>query len=95
MLVVFINYKKSIEMVDKYLSQHRDFLEEGYKQNFFIVSGPQIPRTGGIIISQLKDRSKLEEILSKDPFQIYDIADYEIIEFTPVKYHQNFLTFVE
>ena len=68
MFIILLNYKKPIEVIDKYLPAHRDFLEEGYKQNFFIVSGPKNPRTGGVIISQLNDRVQLEEILSKDPF---------------------------
>jgi uncharacterized protein YciI len=89
-----LTYKKPIEIIDKYLNEHRAFLEEGYNKNYFIVSGPQNPRTGGVIISQLKDRVQLENILKDDPFAIHDAADYEIIEFSPVKFHKNFSTFV-
>lgn len=56
MLLVMGTYKKSIEIADKYLAAHRQFLDEGYKKNYFIVSGVKNPRTGGIIISQLKDQ---------------------------------------
>lgn len=95
MLLIMITYKKPIEVIDKYLTAHREFLEGGYKNNYFIVSGPKNPRTGGVIISQLKDRALLEQIMKKDPFMINDLAQYEIIEFTPVKYHRNFSEFVE
>lgn len=90
MFIVQINYKKSLDMVDQYLVAHRLFLEEGYKNNCFVVSGPKNPRNGGIIVSQLKDRAKLDDILKQDPFYINDIADYEVIEFLPVKYHPDF-----
>ena len=82
-------------MVDKYIEEHREFLDNCYRKNYFIASGPKNPRTGGVIISQLSDRGSLEEILVSDPFSIYDIADYEIVEFLPTKYHAAFSTFLE
>lgn len=94
MFIVTLTYTKPLEEVEKYLLEHRTFLDDGYKKNFFVASGPKNPRTGGIIISQLKDRTKLEEILKHDPFQIHQIADYEIVEFEPVKYHTNFSSFI-
>ena len=81
--------------MDRYLAAHRAFLDEGYKNDFFVVSGPRNPRTGGVIISQLKSRTQLEQIFKQDPFVIQEIADYEFIEFEPVKYHTNFLCFIK
>jgi uncharacterized protein YciI len=90
-----LNYKQPLEIVDEHLANHRSFLQEGYDKNYFIVSGPRIPRTGGILISQLDDRAKVEDILKDDPFYIHDVADYDIIEFTPVKYHKDFAPFLK
>ena len=73
---LLITYKKSLEHIDAILSEHRTFLDIGYKNNYFLASGPQNPRTGGIIISQLKDRQQLEDFLKQDPFIIQDVADY-------------------
>jgi uncharacterized protein YciI len=95
MFIVMINYKKPLEVVEQYLVAHRNFLEEGYKKNYFIASGPRNPRTGGVVLSQLKSREQLMEILGQDPFSLNDIAEYEYIEFNPVKYHQNFMSFIE
>lgn len=94
MFLIMLNYKKPIEMIDKYLLEHREFLDQGYKKNFFIASGPKNPRTGGVILSQLKDQHELEKIIHQDPFYLHDLADYEIIEFHPVKYHPEFSNFV-
>lgn len=94
MFVIQLHYKVAIEKVDQYLIEHRNFLEAGYQKNYFIASGPKNPRTGGIIISQLKDRAQLEKILSEDPFSIHGVADYEIMEFTPVKFHVDFSKFI-
>lgn len=95
MFIIEIIYKKSLEHIDNYLAEHRTFLDNGYRENYFVASGPKNPRTGGIIISQLKNRQQLEDILKQDPFRIHDVADYKIIEFSPTKYHSNFSTFID
>ena len=94
MYLILLTYRKPLEVINKHLKAHRNFLDEGYKNNFFVVSGPKIPRIGGIILSQLKSRTQLKQILRQDPFAIYKVADYEIIEFEPTKYHPDFLPFV-
>lgn len=94
MFIIMLQYKAPLEVVDQYLTAHRNYLEEGYKKNYFVASGPRNPRTGGIILSQLKDREQLIKVLNQDPFTLNGIADFEIIEFTPVKYHQDFATFI-
>lgn len=94
MFVIMIHYKKPLDVVEHYLAEHRAFLEEGYQADFFIASGPKNPRTGGVILSQLQDREQLMRIIKNDPFILHDIADYDVTEFTPVKYHQNFKCFV-
>lgn len=94
MFVIKLTYKKPIHEVDRYLAEHRAFLARGYERDFFIASGPTNPRTGGIILSQLTNREQLISILQNDPFIVHDIADYELIEFEPVKYHPNFISFI-
>jgi uncharacterized protein YciI len=94
MFVVILTYKKPLTDIDQHLAEHRAYLDNGYKKNFFVTSGPKNPRDGGIIISHLKDRGQLEDILKQDPFSLHDLADYEIIEFDPIKYHTNFLPFI-
>jgi len=94
MFLITVSYKKPIEIVDKYLTEHRSFLDEGYAKDYLVVSGPKNPRDGGVIISCLKDRKILEDYLKRDPFYIHEIADYQITEFMPIKYHQKFECFL-
>ncbi len=95
MFIILLNYKVPIALIDEHIVAHRNFLQEGYERNYFIVSGPKNPRDGGVIISQLTNRGTLEDVLKNDPFKIFDLADYEIIEFTPVKHHRQFTYFIE
>ncbi|MBA2651535.1 MAG: GTP cyclohydrolase [Tatlockia sp.] len=86
MFIVEMTYKTPISEVDKYLQAHREFLDYHYKQGLLLASGPMKPRTGGIIIAMTKDKDYLESILKQDPYYLAEIADYKIIEFTPVKH---------
>jgi uncharacterized protein YciI len=94
MFVILVTYTKPLTEIDQHLADHRAFLGKGYEKNYFVASGPQNPRTGGVIISQLKSREQLETILKEDPFLVHQIADYKIIEFEAVKYHPDFSSFV-
>lgn len=94
MFLILLKYKQPIEVVDEYLVAHREHLDQGYQKDYLVASGPRSPRTGGVLISQLKDKQVLEDFLKQDPYSIYDIAHYEIIEFTPVKYHPDFAPFI-
>jgi uncharacterized protein YciI len=86
MFIVQLTYKTSINEVDKYLQAHREFLDYHYKQGLLLASGPMKPRTGGIVIALTTDKVYLESVLKQDPYYLAEIADYKLIEFTPVKH---------
>jgi len=91
MFIIQLTYKTPLSEVDKYLQAHREYLDYFYKQGLLLMSGPMVPRTGGIIIALTKDKALLESILQKDPYHLAEITDYQLIEFTPVK-HRDELT---
>lgn len=83
MFIVLITYKCPMEEVDKHLEAHRAYLKEQYDKGNFIASGRRVPRVGGVILSKIAAKDELNYILAKDPFYIAQVADYEIIEFSP------------
>ena len=83
MFIVSLNYRKSLEEVDSHLTSHVAYLKKQYEAGNFLASGRKVPRTGGIILSGIDNREDLEEIIRQDPFHKHQIAEYEIIEFTP------------
>lgn len=83
MFIAILTYKKPLEEVDRFLQAHRDFLAEHYAAGDLITSGPQTPRVGGVIMLKADNRAAVDAILSQDPFHIHNIADYQIVEFTP------------
>ncbi|EFG3900125.1 GTP cyclohydrolase [Escherichia coli] len=91
MQIINITYKVPLNEVDEHLLPHREFLDKQYDAGNFLASGPKTPRDGGVILSTGKvSLDELHEILKSDPFYIHDIADYQVVDFTPVK-HQSIL----
>ena len=68
MFIVNLTYVKELSQVDNFISEHNAFLDKFYAENKFICSGRKIPRSGGIILANAKDRSELDEIIGQDPF---------------------------
>ncbi len=94
MFVVIITFTKPLEIVDQYVQEHRAYLDECYAKNYLVVSGPQQPRTGGILISSLSERNVLNQLIENDPYYKNTIAEYQVIEFQPVKSHKEFQPFL-
>ena len=90
MFIVNLTYVKELSQVDNFISEHNVFLDKFYAENKFICSGRKIPRSGGIILANVKDRPELDEIIGLDPFFKNGIAKYEITEFSPTKFVPGF-----
>ncbi|MFA7418191.1 MAG: YciI family protein [Melioribacteraceae bacterium] len=88
--IVEIIYKAPIEKIEELTPIHREFLQTGYKAGMLLVSGPKVPRTGGIVIAKAKSMEELAEFFKNDPYAVNYAADYSFIEFNP-KSHQKIL----
>lgn len=86
MYIAILTYKKPLSEVDKYLAAHREYLARHYAAGDFIASGPQTPRIGGVIMMKAESRTDVDIIISQDPFYINNIADYQLVEFTPTMF---------
>ena len=95
MYLVHVNYIKPIEEVEKHLVAHRSFLDKYYATGNLICSGPRNPRIGGIILCNANSREDVWKIIHEDPFCINNIAEYEVIEFNPIKYAKGFEPFIK
>lgn len=86
MFIAILTYKKPLEEVDRFLQAHREYLAENYATGRFIVSGPQTPRVGGVIMMKAVNREDVDVLIAQDPFHINGIADYQVVEFTPTMF---------
>ncbi|TGK31541.1 GTP cyclohydrolase [Leptospira gomenensis] len=88
--IVILRYLVPLEIVDRHVLEHREYLSQGYEQKILLASGPQEPRTGGIFIARAKDRNTMEEFYRRDPFHKNGVAEYQILEWNPIKFQKEF-----
>ncbi|WP_106419686.1 YciI family protein [Salinicola tamaricis] len=79
MFIVSLTYKVPLERIEPHVEGHMAWLQDAYAQGLLTASGRKVPRTGGVLLSHA-ERPALEACLKADPFQIHDLADYEIVE---------------
>lgn len=85
MFIISLTYKVELTEVDLFLAEHIEYLDQQYAQGNFILSGPKEPRNGGVIIANVANREKLEEIIQADPFYREQLADFAITQMTLTK----------
>jgi uncharacterized protein YciI len=90
LFLAMLKYLRPLSEVDAHLVAHRAFLDQYYQSKQFLCSGPMNPREGGVILAKAESKDELEKILRDDPFQKNGIAEYKILEFTPVKMSPEF-----
>jgi uncharacterized protein YciI len=81
MFIVRISYIVPLEVVDRFLADHVEWLHKFEKSGMFLVYGRLVPRTGGVIVARAGSRDELEEAIASDPFRIHGVGTYEITEF--------------
>lgn len=89
--IIIITYTAPIEEINKVVGNHREFLQKGYDSNHLLMSGPQNPKSGGIVLARGTSKDELVDFFSQDPYKINQLAEYRFIEFNPVK-HQPFMS---
>lgn len=79
MILVFLNYKVPVEMLDQHLDAHRAWLKAGAEQGILAAAGRKVPRTGGLLLAR-GSREAVEAWVKGDPFAVHDLADYDFTE---------------
>jgi len=87
MYLILVQYIRPLAAIDHYIEAHNAFLEKQYREGKFILSGRRKPRTGSIILCKATSRREVETILAEDPFDKFQLAVYDIIEFEPNNIH--------
>jgi len=81
MFVIELSYTASLDEIDAHMADHVAFLDKYYASGNFLVSGRQLPRSGGIIIAAANSREDIEAIAREDPFVQRGLASVRIVEF--------------
>jgi uncharacterized protein YciI len=81
MFVVELTYQAPLSEIDARMKAHMAFLRKYYASGNFLVSGRQVPRTGGIILAVGESKEEIEAIMCEDPFVSHGLATVRVIEF--------------
>jgi uncharacterized protein YciI len=90
--IVEITYTAPLAEIAAKTPFHREFLQKGYDQGWLLMSGPQNPKTGGIVVCKSPSLAEIETFFRGDPYMLAKMAEYRFIEFEPVK-HASFIEF--
>jgi uncharacterized protein YciI len=84
--IVELTYIVPLETLEPLLAGHRQFLQAGYDSKRLLLSGPQNPRTGGIVVARSESIEEIQRTFAADPFFSKNAATYRFVEFTPTKF---------
>jgi uncharacterized protein YciI len=89
--LIEITYSLPIDEIGEgQINEHRQFLQSGYDRGLLLMSGPQVPPLGGIVIGRAESLEVVETFFQDDPYFKRSLTSYRFIEFRPVK-HAAFL----
>ena len=86
MFLILLQYIRPVAAIEHYMDQHRAFLDKYYKSGQFILAGRRKPKSGGLILCKASSRREVEQIMSEDPLDKFQLALHEIIESEPTSY---------
>jgi uncharacterized protein YciI len=78
--LILITYVVSLDEVDCQMGRHVEWVERGYAEGLFLLSGRRNPRSGGVIVCR-GHQAEVEALAASDPFVTSGSATIEVIEF--------------
>lgn len=82
--IIEITYSMPIEKISAITPLHREFLKQWYEKGWFLMSGPQNPRLGGMVIARAPSLEEIQAVFQNDPYFLNGAATYKFTEFEPV-----------
>lgn len=79
MFILSLTYIDPLELADRHMDAHLEWIRAGYEGGVFLASGRKVPRTGGVVLAR-GERTTIEEMCAADPFVVHSIARYDITE---------------
>ena len=93
--IVTLHFQVPFETFGETIQRHRAFLQEGYDRGQLLMSGPQHPRTGGIVIARAESLEEITSYFEGDPYKQEGLAGHAFTEFTPVKSQELIRKWIE
>lgn len=85
MFVCVTTYLAEIPPDSPALHEHWSYLDGRLAAGELVCSGPQTPRTGGVLVLRVADRDAAERFVQADPLVRDGFVSHQLIEFTPTR----------
>ncbi len=79
--LILLTYTHPREEISAALDDHRAYLRRAYDTGHFLVSGPRVPASGGVILARAASLEEAQSYVRDDPFYQRGLATHEIIPF--------------
>jgi uncharacterized protein YciI len=95
MHVLLVQYTVPIERIEATTAAHRVYLDLFVASGHILMSGRQVPPTGGVILAKFKHPEELKGFIAGDPFVAQGLAEYKVVEFVPGKHSSEGKAFLD
>ncbi|WP_245904465.1 YciI family protein [Billgrantia lactosivorans] len=85
MHLVFLRFSEKMSEAGRFMEGHKQWLERGFDEGVFLVSGSIQPKQGGAILAHNVTLDDLHRRVNEDPFVAEGVVSAEIIEVAPSK----------
>jgi uncharacterized protein YciI len=79
--LILLTYTAPEAEITAALEDHRAYLRRWYDAGKFLLSGPRVPATGGVIVARALSAEEAERYVADDPFHQRGLATHEVIPF--------------
>ncbi|MBL1430708.1 MAG: hypothetical protein COA60_004225 [Robiginitomaculum sp.] len=95
MFIIFLKFSENKSQAGQYMAGHKSWLQAGFDDGVFLVSGSLQPNQGGGIVAHNTSLIDLQSRIDKDPFVVNNVVTAQIIEITASKADQKLAFLLE
>lgn len=85
MFIVSLTFSHNKSAAPEFMQGHKDWLEKGFSDGVFLLSGNINPNLGGSIIVHGVSQQELQQRLAEDPFVKEGVVQVKVMEISPSK----------
>ena len=81
--VIELTYEADLAAINAAIPDHLAYLDRGYADGVFLMSGRKVPRTGGVILARGISLEEIRARAATDPFVARGLARMSVTRFQP------------
>lgn len=83
MFVILLTFAERRDQAPLHMAAHNDWLQRGFDDGVFIMSGSLKPGLGGCVMALATTRDEIEARVASDPFVAEGVVSAQVFEIAP------------